>query len=147
MFVKKIAAAALGAGLVSGAAHAQVEIQWWHSMQGALNDKVNETVVCEVKSYPESTFIRKVELLAVGRQGIKTLMYDRWVAANAKKVSDMSGGKLGYIHIPTMDEQGLDRFIRSLYSDNFDPPPSAYPGVTVPEPASFPGDVRFVHPV
>ncbi|HYV37033.1 MAG TPA: DPP IV N-terminal domain-containing protein, partial [Gemmataceae bacterium] len=41
----------------------------------ALNDKVNETVVCEVKSYPESTFIRKVELLAVGRQGIKTLMY------------------------------------------------------------------------
>ncbi|HYV34116.1 MAG TPA: S41 family peptidase, partial [Gemmataceae bacterium] len=37
-----------------------------------------------------------------------------------KKVSDMSGGKLGYIHIPTMDEQGLDRFVRSLYSDNFD---------------------------
>jgi tricorn protease len=86
----------------------------------ALNDKVNEYVVCEVKSYPESTFIRKVDLLAVSRAGIKTLMYDRWVAANAKKVSDMSGGKLGYIHIPSMDEQGLDRFIRSLYSDNFD---------------------------
>src|SRR6266700_2050942 len=28
--------------LLSGAAGAQTEIQWWHSMQGALNDKVNE---------------------------------------------------------------------------------------------------------
>src|SRR5258706_1431399 len=31
-----------GAALLSGTAGAQTEIQWWHSMQGALNDKVNE---------------------------------------------------------------------------------------------------------
>ena len=31
-----------GAALLSGTAHAQTEIHWWHSMQGALNDKVNE---------------------------------------------------------------------------------------------------------
>src|SRR4029077_894046 len=31
-----------GAVLLSGTAGAQTEIQWWHSMQGALNDKVNE---------------------------------------------------------------------------------------------------------
>src|SRR4029077_10593175 len=31
-----------GAFLLSGTAGAQTEIQWWHSMQGALNDKVNE---------------------------------------------------------------------------------------------------------
>jgi sn-glycerol 3-phosphate transport system substrate-binding protein len=41
MLIKKILAVVIGACLVS-AAHAQVEIQWWHSMQGALNDKVNE---------------------------------------------------------------------------------------------------------
>src|SRR5207253_10811898 len=28
--------------LLSGTAGAQTEIHWWHSMQGALNDKVNE---------------------------------------------------------------------------------------------------------
>src|SRR5207237_629023 len=39
---------------------------------------------------------------------------------NAQRVAELSGGKLGYIHIPTMDEEGLDRFVRSLYSDNFD---------------------------
>jgi len=31
-----------GAALLSATARAQTEIQWWHSMQGALNDKVNE---------------------------------------------------------------------------------------------------------
>src|SRR5213079_2984102 len=28
--------------LLSGTVRAQTEIYWWHSMQGALNDKVNE---------------------------------------------------------------------------------------------------------
>src|SRR5258707_15029032 len=34
----------LGAALLAFAAasHAQTEIQWWHSMEGANNDKVNE---------------------------------------------------------------------------------------------------------
>ena len=30
-----------GAVLLCGTARAQTEIHWWHSMQGALNDKVN----------------------------------------------------------------------------------------------------------
>src|SRR5262249_25522836 len=34
--------------------------------------------------------------------------------------AELSGGKLGYIHIPNMEEAGLERFLRSLYSDNFD---------------------------
>ena len=42
MLIKKLAAAALGACLVSGTAYAQVEIQWWHSMGGALGEKVND---------------------------------------------------------------------------------------------------------
>src|SRR5262245_58620915 len=41
MQLKKIAALA-GACLISFAAQAQVEIQFWHSMTGALNDKVIE---------------------------------------------------------------------------------------------------------
>jgi sn-glycerol 3-phosphate transport system substrate-binding protein len=41
MHVNKIAALVLGAGLASGA-QAQTEIQWWHSMGGALGEKVNQ---------------------------------------------------------------------------------------------------------
>ncbi len=42
MRIKLLAAALAGAGLLAGNAHAQTEIQWWHSMTGALGDKVNE---------------------------------------------------------------------------------------------------------
>src|SRR3954469_9033242 len=44
MSMKTIAAAALAIGLVSANAQAQTEIQFWHSMQGALNEKVVEIV-------------------------------------------------------------------------------------------------------
>ena len=47
-------------------------------------------------------------------------MYERWVEKNAKQVAELSKGKLGYIHIPSMDDAGLDQFVRALYSDNFD---------------------------
>jgi sn-glycerol 3-phosphate transport system substrate-binding protein len=41
MQFNKIAALVLGTGLASGA-QAQTEIQWWHSMGGALGEKVNQ---------------------------------------------------------------------------------------------------------
>jgi len=47
-------------------------------------------------------------------------MYERWITNNAAKVSELSDKKLGYIHIPNMQETGLERFVRALYSDNFD---------------------------
>ena len=85
----------------------------------ALNDKAGETVVCDVMAGLFSK-IRSVELQALPRSKIKTLMYDRWVEANARQVARLSGGKLGYIHIPSMDEAGLEHFVRALYSDNQD---------------------------
>src|SRR5262249_14845859 len=63
---------------------------------------------------------RRLEVQAVSRTAVQELMYERWVDKNAKRVAELSKGKLGYIHIPGMDEAGLDRFVRDLYSDNFD---------------------------
>jgi sn-glycerol 3-phosphate transport system substrate-binding protein len=42
MKVRLLAAALAAAGAVAAPAQAQVEIQWWHSMGGALGDRVNE---------------------------------------------------------------------------------------------------------
>jgi sn-glycerol 3-phosphate transport system substrate-binding protein len=42
MRIRLLAAAMAAAGLLSGNAYAQTEIQWWHSMAGKLGDKVNE---------------------------------------------------------------------------------------------------------
>jgi tricorn protease len=86
-----------------------------------LNAKTNETVLLEVTSNPANpTARRKVEIQAVGRSRIAHLMYERWVAQNAETVAKQSGGRVGYIHIPSMDEHGLEQFVRALYSDNFD---------------------------
>jgi tricorn protease len=90
-----------------------------------LNGKENESVVVQVTGNPaadpkDPKARRRVEIQATSRAKITQLMYDRWVANNAKRVEELSKGKLGYIHIPSMDEAGLDAFMRSLYSDNFD---------------------------
>jgi tricorn protease len=47
-------------------------------------------------------------------------MYERWVSRNAEAVAKAGGGRVGYIHIPGMDEAGLEIFVRNLYSDHFD---------------------------
>ncbi len=87
-----------------------------------LNGKVDETVTLQVateaKTLPKDR--RRVEIQGADRNRIAALMYERWVERNAARVAELSKGKLGYIHIPSMDEAGLDRFVRSLYSDNFD---------------------------
>src|SRR5688572_31952457 len=67
MKVKYLAVALACAGLFSGPAHAQVEIQWWHSMSAALGDALNDlankfnasqkeykVVATNKGSYPES---------------------------------------------------------------------------------------------
>lgn len=94
------------------------------SVSKLLNGKAGETIVLQVA--PSGTAdprdpkaFRKVEVQAVGRDQVSRLMYDRWVAANARRVHELSKGALGYIHIPSMDEEGLERFVRSLYSENY----------------------------
>jgi sn-glycerol 3-phosphate transport system substrate-binding protein len=42
MRIKLLAAVLSSASLFAGSAHAQTEIQWWHSMAGKLGDKVGE---------------------------------------------------------------------------------------------------------
>jgi tricorn protease len=90
-----------------------------------LNGKVDEAVSLQLLAAgatdpKDPKAKRRVEIHAVGRERIQSLMYERWVDNNGKRVTELSKGKIGYIHIPNMEENGLDRFVRSLYSDNFD---------------------------
>ena len=90
-----------------------------------LNNKVGESVLLDVATDPQDAKTRRrVEVVGIKRDGDKAsaskLMYDRWVAANAAAVEKQSGGRVGYIHIPSMNDEGLEVFVRSLYSDHFD---------------------------
>ncbi len=82
-----------------------------------LNNRAGEGVALKIKSGETS---RDIEIQAMTRDKLSSLLYDRWVAHNAEDISKQSGGKLGYVHIPSMDEAGLEVFVRALYSDNFD---------------------------
>ncbi len=84
-----------------------------------LNDKVGEVVALQVAN-AEGTSKRRVEVRGENRAKLNEPLYERWIARNAQKVAELSKGKLGYIHIPNMQEPGLERFVRALYSDNFD---------------------------
>ncbi len=61
-----------------------------------------------------------VVIVGADRSTMGALMYERWIKRKADKVDQLSGGKLGYIHVPSMTDSGLKRFVRALYSDNFD---------------------------
>jgi tricorn protease len=99
-----------------------VELTEKTDLSQLLNGKVGESVDLQVVAKPDAPVKerRHVEIFAVSRRAISPLMYDRWVENNARRVAELSKGKLGYIHIPSMDDAGLDRFVRSLYSDNYD---------------------------
>jgi len=90
-----------------------------------LNGKIGETVLLDILVNPnvdprDPKARRRVEIQAIDRATMGNLMYERWIERNAKRVEELSSGKLGYIHIPSMDQSGFDRFIRALYSDHFD---------------------------
>lgn len=86
-----------------------------------LNDKVGENLLLQVTSNPaDPKAARKIDLLAISRTKAAGLMYERWVENNAQRVAELSKGTLGYIHIRSMDDAGLDSFVQALYSDNFD---------------------------
>jgi tricorn protease len=86
-----------------------------------LNDKIGDMVVLHVASNPaDPKTKRRVEIRGQSRTKISELMYERWITKNAAHVSALSKNRLGYIHIPNMSEPGLERFVRTLYSDNFD---------------------------
>jgi tricorn protease len=45
----------------------------------------------------------------------QSLLYLDWVTGNMAKVDKLSGGKLGYIHIPDMGANGIREFIKWYY--------------------------------
>ena len=43
------------------------------------------------------------------------LIYLEWVSGNRERVAKLTDGKVGYLHIPDMGEDGLREFIKSFY--------------------------------
>ena len=62
---------------------------------------------------------RSVAVKPVDFATIAHLRYRAWVANNRAIVDRLSGGKLGYVHLPDMSEASLDQFYKDLDTEQF----------------------------
>jgi tricorn protease len=99
----------------------RVELTGKVNVSQLLNNKAGDGVLLDVSDNPKDPKAKhRLEVTAIDRTKASQLMYERWVERNAAAVAKESGGKVGYIHIPSMDEMGLEVFVRALYSDHFE---------------------------
>jgi tricorn protease len=45
----------------------------------------------------------------------RNVRYRAWVDANRRRVSEASGGRIGYVHVPDFSTSGLNEFVRQFY--------------------------------
>jgi tricorn protease len=62
---------------------------------------------------------KEVSLKPTTTGGEKQLLYRQWVEANREYVDKLSGGKLGYVHIPDMSANSLQQLYNDLDAENY----------------------------
>lgn len=78
-----------------------------------LPDKVGREIIVTVQRDGAEVNL----LLTPASYGsITSEAYESWRLANHRKVEEMSGGRLGYIHVQAMNQGSLDVFERDLYA-------------------------------
>ena len=74
-----------------------------------LNHKAGKSVVLTLRD-GKKQWKERVKLLSKGRQ--EALLYDRWIEQREHLVDSLSGGRIGYVHVESMDS----RSFRKVYS-------------------------------
>ena len=78
-----------------------------------LQDQAGKTITLTVADDVAGANRRTIEIEARRREG--DLRYLAWVEANRRYVEEVSGGVIGYIHIPDMGGRGLSMFSRQFF--------------------------------
>jgi tricorn protease len=79
-----------------------------------LNHPLNERIDIVVSADPQGKEKRTSTVKLAGYGSIMSLEYHEWVDANRKKVDELSGSRIAYIHIPSMSGRWLERFKREI---------------------------------
>ena len=83
-----------------------------------LENKVGRRVELEISSNANGSNSRKVVLKPVQVWTEKQLLYRQWVEKNREYVNRISGGKLGYVHLPNMGSGTLAQLYIDLDVEN-----------------------------
>jgi tricorn protease len=79
----------------------------------ALVNQADKQVMLKINAEPKEKGSREIVVVPVANEA--ELYYHEWVTDNIKKVSDATGGKVGYLHVPDMQARGLNQFSRYFY--------------------------------
>jgi tricorn protease len=79
-----------------------------------LINKANRVVTLTVNARPSLEGARRVRVRPVA--GESQLRYYEWVEGNRRRVEQLSGGRVGYIHYPDTARGGQVEFIRGYYA-------------------------------
>lgn len=83
-----------------------------------LENKVGKRVELEISSNANGSDTRKVVLKPIPTFAEKQLLYRQWVEDNREYVNRISGGKLGYVHLPNMGSGTLAQLYVDLDVEN-----------------------------
>ncbi|MBZ5583891.1 MAG: PDZ domain-containing protein [Acidobacteriia bacterium] len=78
-----------------------------------LRNAADNPVQLTLNSKPAAEGSRTVSFRPITDES--KLIYLDWVNANRRKVSELSGGRAGYIHVPDMSADGIREFIKWYY--------------------------------
>jgi len=84
--------------------------EYWQLLNERLNRKVNVTF----NSKPAEDGAWNTRIEAISTSAYSQLRYERWVKERRKKVDELSGGRIGYLHIQAMNPPSLRRFEKEL---------------------------------
>ncbi|HEX3555867.1 MAG TPA: S41 family peptidase [Thermoanaerobaculia bacterium] len=78
-----------------------------------LRQKADRPVRMTVNSKPTLDGAREITFRPISSE--TDLIYGEWVDGNREKVSKLSNGRLGYIHLPDMGDDGFREFARQYF--------------------------------
>lgn len=83
---------------------------YWQLLNNRLNRK--SEVTFNNKPGEEGAWQTRIETITTG--AYSQLRYERWVKNERKKVDELSGGRIGYLHIQAMNQPSLRKFEKEI---------------------------------
>ncbi len=79
-----------------------------------LNNRLNRKIEVQFNSKPSEDGAWRTRIEAITTNAYSQLRYERWVSERRKKVDQLSGGRVGYLHIQAMNQPSLRKFEKEI---------------------------------
>jgi len=78
-----------------------------------LDGRTGRQTVLKVSAKANGDDAREVTVEPIASE--RVLRYTKWVSDNRRRVAEMSGGKIGYLHLPNTAHDGVREFAKAYY--------------------------------